>query len=871
MMKTKLMLLSVALCLTTALSAQGLYLEAPKIVAEGEQFQVVFSAEGSKVEDFKWAPGQDVNLVWGPVQGTQKSFSLVNGKRSSSVTYSYSYILEATKEGKITISSATATIDGKPYSTSPVTVEVISSSSSQGSSSQQSQSQQSQGQQSGSASVSGGDVFMTLDLTKKNVMVGEPIIVTLKLYTNTDLSNLESPQFPTFNGFWSQEIDSPSNLNFERANVGGRLYQSALLRRYMIIPQQSGKITIDPAEMVAVVIVRSSPRSGASIFDSFFDNYQTVRKRIRTDAVTVNVSDLPSGAPASFKGGVGKFSIDASVSSDTLKMHEAATLKVSVNGTGNISLAEAPDVTFPSDFEAYDMKVSETQGTSKSMSGTKIFEYPFIPRSSGVYDIPAVEYSYYDTSSDRYVTLRTEPMRVTVLPGDENDAPSVFNPGAGRKTVKNLNEDIRFIATGDPELRRSGSFFVLSPLFFGLAAFIVIVFAVSVLALRKYIIRSSDVRYVRNKKATKMAMKRLSAAQDYMKRNLYSPFYEELHKALLGYISDKLSMPAVDMSKENISAELQARGVSEEMRDACLGLIDACEFARYSPDAGNEAMQNHYKEAVKVISTIDGMIKGKKSNAARTLAVSVLMVAGAAFSSEASAAEQFDQVWSEANALYSEGKWNEAIDRYMSIKDMGYESDKLYYNMGNAFFKSGNISGAVINYERALKINPSFKDARNNLDMVSSLTVDRIEEVPEFILKSWVVDLMHVMGSDSWAIFSIVFLALAAILFFLYIFTGRRGAKLTFFIAGLAALLVFAVSLSFSLAIRGESLAEDEAVVTAAVSSVRSSPSEENTKSLFILHEGTKVEILENLGDWLKVEIADGRQGWINGKDIEVI
>lgn len=854
----------------TASAQGGLYVDVPKVVAVGETFKVDFTAEGDKVEDFVWEPGNDFELLWGPVAGSSTSIVIQNGKRTKTVTKSYSYVLSAKAEGRFVISSATAVIDGTPQSTSPITIEVISSASA----SQSSQSSEPSGSSDGSGQPSSRqtapadqDVFMTLSLSRTSAVVGEPIIATLKLYTNVDLNGFESVSFPTFNGFWSQEIEAPVNLSFQRENVGGRLYQSALLRRYMLIPQQSGPITIDPAEMVAVVVVRSSPRATTSIFDSFFDNYQPVRKRISTKAVTVNVSALPGGAPSSFGGGVGTFSIKARLSADTLRQHEAASLTVEVSGKGNIALIDPPQVNFPSDFEVYDMKAGDAPAPG-ALSGTKRFEYPFIPRASGTYTIPSVEYSYYDISSRKYVTLRTDPIQVSVARNEDGQASSVpFAPG--RQAVKNLNEDIRFIATGNPHLKDRGNLFVRSAAFPVLAAVLILIAAAAVIAGRKIEARERDVRGMRNRKATKMALKRLNVAEGYLRSDLSGAFYEELYKALLGYVSDKLMISASEMSRDNISAALSAAGAGQEAVERFTGLLEACEMERYSPVSGNDAMKNRYSEAVNVISMIDGMISGKKSSSAssKVLAVMLLLVSAAPFAGAA----DLQGLWEQGNSAYSDGNWQQAIDSYEAIVAEDAESAPLYYNLGNAYFKSGSLSRAILNYERALKLDPSYEDAAVNLEMVRQYTSDRIEEVPEFILARWIRSVRNIAGADTWAWMFIVLLALSCAAACIFLLSGSRGVRKSMFITFIPLAVLSLCSLGYALSAGREYSSSDRAVVTAPVSAVRSSPSDDNTKSLFLLHEGTSVDILEDLGSWKRIGIADGRQGWMASGDMEVI
>ncbi|MCF0167565.1 MAG: protein BatD, partial [Bacteroidales bacterium] len=469
--------------ISAAASAQKLTVEAPNVVAMDETFRIIFTAEGN-MSDFDWPGSEDFQIVWGPQKGSMSSTTIVNGKRESVHQESCTYILQPTKEGKFTIPAATCTIDKKSCSSGSVTIEVVGAQQQvSGQTQQQSGGTSSQGQQSQDSqnsdpavtgTVSNQDIFMRLTLSKTNVMKGEPITGVLKFYTRTDIAGFEDVKFPTFNGFWSKETYTPQNIEFNRESVDGKIYNVAVIRRYMLIPQQEGRITIDPAEMVCQVRVRTTG-GGRSIFDDFFDNYQTIRKRVSTGAVTVNVKGLPAGAPASFKGGVGEYRISAQMSADSVKTNEAASLKITIAGNGNISMLEAPKVEFPGDFEVYDIKSTENV-TANGASGTKTFEYPFIPRSYGDFKIGPINYSYYDVQKGQYVTVTAPEMNFKVIRGEGYDEGGVIVPGTVRQSVKNIGEDVRFIHTGNPGLRYKGKFFVLSPLFWGLIALIALLF-----------------------------------------------------------------------------------------------------------------------------------------------------------------------------------------------------------------------------------------------------------------------------------------------------------------------------------------------------------------------------------------------------------
>ena len=840
------------------------------VVAEDEQFNVTFIIEGEdKTSDFAWAPGDDFQLLWGPQQGRSTSVQMINGKTTKSVQTTYSYVLRPVKTGKFTIARAVAKVKGKEIYSEPTSIEVVASGASKSSQSASAQSSQSaQPRQSSSGIVQDDDIFLTVSLSRTSVVVGEPVTATIKLYQRVNVAGFESAVFPTFNGFWSQELEAPTNIEFTRETYDGQIYNSALLRKFILIPQQQGQVRIDPAELVCLVNVRVSS-GGASIFDGFFDDYRTVRKKVVSKPVTVNVAPLPSGAPASFGGGVGHFDISARLSKDTLKTHEAASLIVTVSGRGNVSLLEEPKVSFPPDMEVYDTKVSDKIDRG-GLSGSKQYEYPFIPRSYGDFVIEPIKYSYYDVERKQYVTLETPPVPVIVEKGNETDAVTVVAGGNVPKDVKSLGSDIRFINTKDPGLSPKGVYFVGSALFWIILALLISAAAVCWALLRRFAARKADVAGTRNRKATKMALKRLQLASTFLKQNLYTAFYEELHKALLGFISDKLNIPVAELSRDRITEALSEGNVTEKNVSAFIALLDACEFARYAPDAGHDAMAAHYDAAVDVISSIDSEMKGGKSGS-KAAALTLLVLMALPLGAGAQTKDYVDSLWNSANQAYVEGRWADAVDGYMLISGMGLESAPLYCNTADACFKDGNIAKAILYYERALKLDPSYSDAKFNLELMRAGIQDRIEAVPEFVLKTWARDICYIMDSNAWAVCFIVLFALVLAMVLLFILSPSPAGRRTGFFTGIVLLLLAAFALTFSLWQRSDGMSADSAVVMRPVTSVKSSPSAESSTDLFILHEGTKVKVMDSVGSWNNIELADGRQGWIPSGDIEII
>lgn len=860
------------------MSAQNVIrVEAPDVVAVNELFNVTFIIEGEKSpSDFQWSSGDDFQLVWGPQKGSSSSIQIINGKRSSSHQTTFTYILIPKATGTFQLPAATALLSGDRISSTQASIQVVSDGASSSRSSGQNGGKSSGGGQTsstGSGEISSNDLFMRLSLSRTEVVIGEPITATLKIYQRANVVGFENAKFPTFNGFWSQETYVPNNIEFKRESLDDKIYNTAVLRTYVLIPQQSGTITIDPAELVCLVNIRTAPSTSNSLFDSFFqDEYRTIRKRVTTPAVKVKVNPLPAGQPASFGGGVGNFGISARLTTDNLKTHDAASLVITVSGRGNVALLEEPKVNFPPDFEVYDTKTTEnTDKSNGGTSGSKSFEYPFIPRSHGDFTIDPVEYSYYDVNAGKYVTLRTEPLHVKVAKGKGGDSTPVttVNSGVERKDVKSLADDIRFIFTGKPGLSGSGSFFVGSVFFWILLALMILGATSVYLAFRKVAAMRADVAGTKNRRATKMAQKRLKLAGEYLDKNLYTAFYEELHKALIGFVSDKLNMDMSEISKDNIASALTEGGVSEEQTKAFTDLLDACEFARYSPDGGNEAMRSHYDAALKVISSIDSGLKtGGKSLRKVVTVVTLLLSLGASMNIQA---KDLDSLWTAGVQAYTDGKFSDASAAWTSIEESGQKSAKLYYNLGNAWFKQGNYPKAILNYERALRLDPSYSDARYNLEFTSNFVQDKIEPVPEFILKSVARKVCYVMGSNAWAVIFLVLLAAALVMGLLFLLGSSVGKRRAGFYCGIVLLLLSAGALSFSIWQKSDSVKTDTAIVMSPVSSVKSSPSSGSSKDLFVIHEGTKVTILDEVGSWKNIALADGRQGWIPASDIEII
>ena len=433
-------------------------------------------------------------------------------------------------------------------------------------------------------------------------------------------------------------------------------------------------------------------------------------------------------------------------------------------------MLEAPDVKFPPDFEVYDIKSSE-KVAADGASGSKTFEFPFIPRSHGEFTIEPIEYSYYDVAKGKYTTKKTAPITVNIEKGEEIAGGGVAVAGVNRQGVRNLTDDIRYIHIKNTGLTKKGTFLAGSSIFYIIAALIVALFFVAVKLFRFTEARKADVVGAKNRRANKMARNRLRNAKSYLEKGLSTAYYEELHKALIGYVSDKLTIPSANLSKESISEGLIARGAKESGVSGFLELLDKCEFARYSPDNEQVKMENEYNEAIKVISQLESEVKRTGRRGTAVIVAALLLAAGSL-----NAYAEDESHWDKACAAYEAGQWEEALEMYKLIEEEQLQSADLFYNIGNAYFKSGDNTHAILYYEKALKLDPGHEDAANNLSIASQYTLDKIETVPDFILTTWIKRIGNSLTADNWAKTSLALLLVTAILMVIFRVAGSSGA-----------------------------------------------------------------------------------------------
>ena len=586
-----ILLLGLFFIVPNAVMSQVFKATAPKVVSVGERFQYVLSSSKSgKITQPEFRP------AFADMATTQSYSSFItNGKVEQNFTFTT--ILQALQEGKFTIGEAILTDDeGNTYKTEPISIEVI-----KGQVPQQQHQQQQQQQQQGSttnANDATTDVFMRFIPSRTSLYRGDNFTLTLKIYRglNTALASLQDFNLPAFDGFWAKDITpNTTALSWQRENVDGKIYDVAVLKTWTLNPQKSGALRIGAASLVGIIQRRVGRRG------FLFDDVEEIRKPIKTSPFTINVKDMPSGAPSSFNGAVGSFSMSASLSKNKVTANDAANLNIKISGSGNLSLITIPKVNLPLDFDTYDSK--------KTVSGNSItFEIPFIPRSAGTFTIDPVNFSYFEPSEGVYKTLTSNPMIIEVEK-DVNSSQQETFPSTHQRDVQILASDIRFIKNNVQTWHSKGSRFLGMKQFYPAYIIAIVAFILLYLLFYKRNKNSQNVILMRNRKAKRIAKKRLNIAEKAMNKNNTSVFYDEILKAVWGYLGDKFSLPVAELSRNTVSELLTAKQVEQKYIDMLIGIVDECEFARYAPGVSSSQMRTIYNTTIEVMSKLEQKTK----------------------------------------------------------------------------------------------------------------------------------------------------------------------------------------------------------------------------------------------------------------------
>lgn len=581
--------------------------EAADVVVSGDQVRLVFTVNSQDIKDFRAPSIKGFDVLMGPSRSQQSSIQIINGKRTSNSSTAFTYILLAGSPGTYTIPAASVEVNGEKVFSNAISIKVLPQDQNSGNSGNNGGgSASSSRSQAAGSRISANDLFITATASKTTVHEQEAILLTYKVYTVVNLRQLYG-KMPDLKGFHTQEVELPQQKTFTLEHYKGRNYNTTVWSQYVLFPQQTGKLEIPSITFDGVVAQQTVSDDP---FDAFFNGggYVEVKKKITTPKVVINVQPLPA-KPAGFSGAVGEFKLASSINATDVKTNDAVTIKLTLSGTGNMKLIGTPEVKFPQDFEIYDPKVTDDYKlTNSGLTGTKTFEYLAIPRHAGNFTIPAVEFTYFDLKSNSYKTLKTEAYNLKVAKGQGN-ADQVISDFTNKESVKMLGKDIRFIKLGDSSLRPKGDFFFGTVGYYLCYLIPLLLFVVFAVIYRQKALENANVAKVKTKKANKVATRRMKLAGKLLAENKKNEFYDEVLKALWGYISDKLSIPVSQLSKDNIEAELTNYGVQEVLIAEFIGVLNECEYARYAPGNENEAMDKVYSASVEVISKMENSIK----------------------------------------------------------------------------------------------------------------------------------------------------------------------------------------------------------------------------------------------------------------------
>ncbi len=843
--------------------AQHISVSAPSHVAAGENFRVAYTINTSDVEEFRMGGVQDgLEVIAGPYTSSQSSYQMINGHTSSSSSVTITYTLYAAKNGSFTIGASHAVVGGKRLSSRPVKIQVSGHAQrTNGAPNMHGQNSYDQPHmRSAGSAISGSDLFIKVSASKKRVHEQEPILLTYKVYTQVDLTQLEG-KMPDLKGFHTQEVPLPQQKTFHTETVNGRPYKCVTWSQYVMYPQMTGRLEIPSITFKGIVVQQNRNVDPMEAFFNGGSGYVEVKKDIKAPGITLQVDPLPQ-RPANFSGGVGKFNISASLDKKEVKAGEPITLRVVVGGIGNLKLLKQPVVNFPKDFDKYDAKVTDkTRLTANGVEGNMVYDFLAVPRNQGSYTIPSVELTYYDTSKNAYKTIKTQPFKVEVEKGDGTSAES--------EDFASQDKDIHTIKLGKAEQHKAdemffGSFGYWISLLMPLIAFVVLL-----IVFRRRAIENADIVKKRSNRAGKIATKRLRLANKLMLQGKQGEFYDEVMRALWGYMSYKLNMPAEKLNRDNIRETLGRHFVDDATIEKFTTALDECEFERYAPGDAAGNMNRTFESAMTAIMDIENAInearKNQKKHPAGYSFVWLLLAMICFGGTSAKAVTK-----NNADTEYQKGNYQQAIRDYEEILKNG-ESAEIYFNLGNAYYRTDNITKAVLNYERARLLSPGDDDINFNLQFARSKTIDKITPESEMFFVTWYKSLVNFTSVDNWAKTGILCIVMALLLVLLYLFGPQLMLRKIGFFGGLAFFVIFLLSNLFAFQQKQALDNRTGAIIISPSVNIKKTPAK-NSADQFVLHEGTRVDIIDKgMTDWRCIRVGDGREGWIETKAIEEI
>ena len=892
----KSIILIFLLALVCGAGAQEIRVEAPQTAYAGSPFQVKVMVSGGDFSDFKDPQFSGLKLL-----GRGSMTQIVNWKKSQG----YTYTVMAEQEGTATIGAASCSIGGTRYSTQPRQVKIEAARPQQqqrrrsplGSmfdddeedpfAVMQQQMQQMMQQLDPLAGAApqqptydpagkndADAIFAKISINKTNPYKGEQVIMTYKIYTRLEFSLTGGFHAPEKKGFWAENLLLDQKyIRPQQETINGKRYISYELGREALYAQEDGSLKIDVMDLPIQAVFYTSQPINIGFFTIQASRPDPQEITLKTNPLNVRVRPLPTGAPASFDGAVGSFSVKGGVDNDKTRVNEAITYSLTVSGQGNLTLIDNPSVEFPNVFEAYDPDVEDKiNRTASGVTGSRTFKWVLIPRSEGVFEIPEQKFAYFDPSSGKYETVTIPSQKITVEKGD----PKLMQ-NASSGDHHGVREDINYIKTDGTSLRnpQSTTHNPHHTWFWIAAAFILLAATVTYLTLRHRQEANKDIAGVRLRRATREARKRLRRAEKHMHSGDDERFYEEIYKAIWGCLADKFNIALSKLSSDTVQDCLNEKAVPEDRQVIINDTLHEVDFARFAPGDSSQKKQSIYNKALDMIRTLSFIV-----------ALLMMPLAGICSNQEIPEPPEITETseypeipenpttpeatFANANAAYRAARYNDAATMYGSIVESGYASHELYYNYANSLYRLSEFPKAILFYEKALRLKPGDKQTRENLALANTKIATNISPVPKLFITRWRDNAVRNHTTGFWLVWVTVALAVAAAALVVFLLTGnynlRKGMFWLAIISAIALLPTGYISAESAYYYRHH----DEAIVMTTMINAKGSP-DAGSIDKFQLHSGTKVTVEDQIDQWLKVKPADGNTGWIEENDIERI
>ena len=592
---------------TVVLNGQDISVRAdhPSVVRVGQQFTVMWTVNTGGGE--LTAPSfEGFYKIMGPQTSFSSSTQIINGKVTRETSYTYVYYLQALTEGNFVIAPASFTLKNRTYISDSIRIQVVGGAAS----AQGQPSTSGTTTPSGQTQSTGEDMFVQLSLNRNNVLLGEHIVATVKLFTRQDIAGINEIKFPRFDGFLKVDLDTPPLTSLQQETIDGVVYGTGVIQQFLLYPQITGEITIEPVQISVLVRQKTGRRDPffGDVFDDFFTQYQTIPRAVMSRGAKIQVRPLPGTRPDDFSGIVGRVKMNAGLNRDSVRVNEAINLKITVSGSGNLKLAAAPGLKLPADIEVYEPKVTdEIKNSLSGTTGQKSFEYLLIPRYYGDYTIPPVSYSYFNTSTGSYERLSTPELRFHAGRSSDASTGVTVYGGVSKEDVKYLGQDIRFIRAEPARLTKTGNLLLSSRSFYTIYGFALLLFLALLFARREHVRRNADIAAVKNRKAARIAVKRLKEASRCLKNGEMDKFYEEILRSLWGYIGDKLNISVSELTRNKAFLALSERGAGEQLITSLTEILDKCEYARFAPSSSDTEAAKIYDGASIVIRSVENL------------------------------------------------------------------------------------------------------------------------------------------------------------------------------------------------------------------------------------------------------------------------